>query len=268
MDSQRLNEEGRALWDRKAAFWDALQGERGNVFHRRLVEPALLNLLDPLPGESVLDVGCGNGALARSLAERGALVTAIDYSGEMLRLARKRGIPSASRGGIDYRQIDATDHAALLSLGESRFDAITCAMTLMDMPLIQPLFGAARHLLRGDGRFVFVTMHPAFNSNNPIFLHEKDDRDGVVSERYGVKIHHYLDMPPVLGSGAPGEPTPHYYFHRPLSRLLGAGFAAGFALDGLLEPAFSATDAALSQGLNWTNLPQIPPLLAGRLRPV
>lgn len=37
-----LNEEGRELWDRKAAFWDALHGEEGNKFHRQLVSPAVV----------------------------------------------------------------------------------------------------------------------------------------------------------------------------------------------------------------------------------
>ena len=127
----------------------------------------------------------------------------------------------------------------MMQLGAGRFDAITCTMALMDMPTIEPLFRAVTRLLRERGRFVFSTMHPAFNSNNPIFVHEKEDRDGIVSEHFAVKLRAYLDLPPVKGAGAPGEPNPHYYYHRPLSELLGAAFAAGLVLDGLLEPAFS-----------------------------
>ena len=154
----------------------------------------------------------------------------------------------------------------MLALGECRFDAVACSMTLMDIPTIDPLFRAAARLLRKGGRFVFVTQHPAFNSNNPIFAHEKEDRAGVVRDHYAVKLRAYLDLPPVLGSGAPGEPSPHYYYHRPLSELLGAAFAAGFALDGLLEPAFTEADSAASAGLSWLKLTQIPPVLSGRLR--
>ena len=78
------------------------------------------------------------------------------------------------------------------------------------------------------------------------------------------KLTRKIDVPPVKGSGAPGEPNPHYYYHRPLHELLGAAFAAGFVLDALLEPAF-APDAD-SQRLDWLKLGQIPPALAGRLR--
>ena len=264
LDIKSLNEKGRELWNQKAHFWDALHGDYGNTFHQRLVEPSVLQLLELKAGEAVLDVGCGNGALARRMAERGALLTAFDFSEVLIRLARARG--SDQSLAVDFRVIDATDEASMLALGVERFDAITCTMALMDMPTIEPLFGTAARLLRPGGRFVFSTQHPAFNSNNPIFVHEKEDRDGVVSDHYAVKLRAYLDMPPMKGSGAPGEPAPHYYYHRSLNELLGAAFAAGFVLDGLLEPAFSADDADASEGLSWTMLTQIPPVLSGRLR--
>ena len=260
MDPKKLNDEGRELWNRKAVFWDALHGDYGNAFHRRLVEPSTLELLELIPGEALLDVGCGNGALARRLAERGARVTAFDFSDELIRLAKRR---SPTGGAIEYLVLDATDEAAMMQLGAGRFDAVACTMALMDLPTIAPLFRAAARLLRAGGRFVFATQHPAFNSNNPIFVHEKEDRDGVVSDHYAVKLRAYLDLPPVKGAGAPGEPSPHYYYHRPLGELLRPAFAAGFVLDALLEPAFNQEDA---DGLSWLNLTQIPPVLAGRLR--
>ncbi len=264
MDIKKLNDEGRELWNRKAKFWDELFGDTGNVFHRRLVEPSVLELLDLRPGETVLDVSCGNGALTRRLAALGARVTAIDFSDQMIELARRR---TDSAGlSVEYLVRDVTDEGALLKLGQARFDAITCSMALMDIPIIEPLFRAAASLLRADGRFVFSTMHPAFNSNNPIFLHEKEDCDGAIIERFSIKIRQYLDMPPVKGAGAPGEPTPHFYYHRPLAELLGSAFAAGFALDGLLEPAFSAGDDNEPARLSWSSFPQIPPILSGRLR--
>lgn len=264
MDIERLNAEGRELWNRKAEFWDALHGDRGNWFHRRLIEPTALQLLELRPSEAVLDIGCGNGALARRLGELGARVTAFDFSEELIRLAKARN--RADSGGVEYHIIDATDEAAMLALGIGRFNAVTCTMTLMDIPTIDPLFRAAARLLRAGGRFVFSTQHPAFNSNNPIFMQEKEDRDGIVSDHYAVKLRAYLDLPPVKGAGAPGEPSPHYYYHRSLSELLGAAFNAGFALDGLLEPAFSAADAAAAAGLSWQKLTQIPPVLSGRFR--
>ena len=264
MDTRNLNDEGRKLWNKKAEFWDALHGDEGNDFHRRLVEPSVLELLGLQAGESVLDVGCGNGALARRLAGMGAGVTAIDFSDMLIDLARRRS--STSGAPVRYIVCDATDEAALLQLGAGRFDAVTCTMALMDIPTTAPLFRAASRLLRSSGRMVFSTMHPAFNSNNPIFVHEKEDRDGAVLDRYSVKIRHYLNMPPVKGSGAPREPAPHYYYHRPLAQLLSSAFAAGFVLDGLLEPAYPSDSGTGDERLSGDKYDQIPPVLTGRLR--
>ena len=100
LDIKRLNDEGRELWNRKAAFWDELHGEFGNMFHRRLIEPTALRLLDLRAGEAVLDIGCGNGALARRLAAQGACVVAFDFSAEMIRLAKARS--SADLPHIQY----------------------------------------------------------------------------------------------------------------------------------------------------------------------
>ncbi len=264
MDTTQLNKEGRELWNQKARFWDELHGDAGNLFHRRLVEPSVLSLLNLQADESILDLGCGNGALARCLDRLGARVSAIDFSAEMIRLAKIRSNGCAAN--INYQVVDATDKDALLALGRARFDAIVCSMALMDIPIVAPLFAAASELLRPAGRFVFATMHPAFNSNNPVFFMEKADSDGVVRTLTGVKISAYVDIPPVKGSGAPDEPTPHYYYHRPLGALLQEAFTAGFVLDGLLEPTFLPEDADQGGELNWTKMWQIPPVLTARLR--
>src|SRR5688572_17792032 len=118
MDEKRLNDEGRELWNQKAKFWDELHGDRGNQFHQSLVSPAVERLLNLQEGERVLDIGCGNRVLARRLAELGGNVTAVDFSAELIELAKARG------EGIDYRVVDATDETALWALGEGQFEAI------------------------------------------------------------------------------------------------------------------------------------------------
>src|SRR5438045_2376269 len=83
--------------------------------------------------------------------------------------------------------------------------------------------------LKPSGRFVFSLLHPAFNNPGGTRLAlEEEDRYGQLVETYYVKVSNYLRVPPVRGVGMPGEPTPHYYFHRSLSVLFGACFAAGF----------------------------------------
>lgn len=85
-DARRLNQQAREDWNRIAAWWDAQVGEDANLAVRSAVE----RLLDVRPDERVLEIACGNGALARRLAQGGARVLACDFSAEFLRLAKRR----------------------------------------------------------------------------------------------------------------------------------------------------------------------------------
>jgi 2-polyprenyl-3-methyl-5-hydroxy-6-metoxy-1,4-benzoquinol methylase len=257
-----LRRETRAIWEGKADYWDAQMGE-GNAFHNQLVAPAATRLLAPQAGETILDVACGNGQFSRQLAALGVRVVATDFSATFLARAAARTTAHAAR--ITYQQLDATDEAALLVLGAGRFDAAVCNMALMDMPTIAPLLRALRQLLKPSGRFVFVVPHPCFNNNATRLTLEEEDRAGELRETRGVRIAEYLHIPPGKGAGMPGEPAPHYYFHRPLHELLGECCAAGFALDGLEEPAF-APETTSGRALSWAHYQQIPPALAARLR--
>lgn len=254
----------RRQWDQKAEFWDQLHGDDGNRFHRELVSPAVERLLALRPGEQVLDIACGSGVLARRLASLGANVTAADFSPALIERAKAR---KQVRGNpVAYQVVDATDEHALAALGEGAYSAVTCTMALMDMPEIAPLYRAVARLLKPGGRFVFATAHPAFNSNNPIFIAEMEDKDGRLERVNALKIKAYLDVPPALAVGAVGEPSSHTYYHRPLSELLGEAFKAGLVLDALEEPAFSPPPGEPLQPLSWYGFPQIPPLIAGRMR--
>jgi ubiquinone/menaquinone biosynthesis C-methylase UbiE len=258
-----LNRAVRETWDRKAAFWDARMGD-GNLFQRELLGPASEQLLNVEPGEVILEIACGNGVFSRRLADLGARVTATDFSARFLELARGR--EAAQPRAIDYRLVDATDESAVVALGEERFDAAVCNMGLMDMSTIDPLMRALKRVLKKHGRFVFSVLHPAFNIGGVTVLElEQEDRAGLVTATPYVRTAQYLNVPPLLGAGMPGEPEPHFYFHRPLMTLLGAGFSAGFVLDGLQEPALTRREDV--QGpFGWSYFFEIPPVLVARMR--
>lgn len=64
---------------------------------------SLLELLAPAPGERILDIGCGTGALTQKISEAGAVVVGIDKSAEMVEVAR------AAFPNLDFRVMDAAD---------------------------------------------------------------------------------------------------------------------------------------------------------------
>ncbi len=252
----------RARWDANAAFWDERMGE-GNAFHLQLVEPAVLELLALQSRETVLEIACGNGQFARKLASLGARVTATDFSPAMIERARAH--TELWNDQITYHVADATDEAALRALGEHAFDALVCNMAIMDMSDIAPMFRAAAHLLKPRGRFVFSTMHPCFNSNNPAFTAESREENGSVSVEYALKLTQYLDAKTYQGLAMLGQPVAQYYFHRPLNELLREAFRAGLVLDDLSEPRF-AHDTSSARWSSWLNYHAFPPVLVARLR--
>src|SRR3954453_17139147 len=82
------------------SLWDAAEYARVGGFVAELGEAAL-DLLDPQPGEHILDVGCGEGTLTKKIVERGASVLGIDNSPEMIAAARASGIDAVLMAAED-----------------------------------------------------------------------------------------------------------------------------------------------------------------------
>ncbi|MFQ5851489.1 MAG: class I SAM-dependent methyltransferase [Candidatus Binatia bacterium] len=256
------NQEVQDIWNQIAGFWDDYMGE-GNDFQNLLIGPATERLLELQPGELVLDVACGNGAFSRRMAQLGAQVVAFDFSEVFIEKAKARTTEYAER--IEYRVLDATAEDQLLALGKQRFDAAVCTMALMDMSDIDPLISALSQLLKVGGWFVFSVLHPCFNSTGCKLVVEEEYRDGELIPVYSVKVSEYIQPSVKKGLGVRSQPTPHYYFHRPLGMIFNTCFRAGFVLDGMEEPTFD--EGIISEHpINWKNYKEIPPVLVARMR--
>lgn len=252
-----LHEDVRSAWDQLAGFWDERM-EAGATWQRYLIQPAVERLLRLEPGERVLEIACGNGEFARRMSELGGQVLAVDFSEGMLERARAHG------GDVEYVRADATDETALLGLGEpGSFDAVVCNMAIMDMESIEPLVAASSRLLRPAGRFVFSTVHPAFNSGDVRPMVELD-LEGDITEIYSVKVSSYGRPSTSKGVALPGQPLEQWYFHRPLWMILKPFFDHGFALDGLEEPLLGPKHGRSgTPGYVYTQLPGV---LVARMR--
>jgi len=96
--------------------WDAADYARVGAFVAELGQAAL-DLLDPQPGERILDVGCGEGTLTRKIVERGATVLGIDNSPEMIAAARANGVDAVQLAAEDmqfFAEFDAAFSNATL----------------------------------------------------------------------------------------------------------------------------------------------------------
>ncbi len=119
--------------------WDAADYARVGGFVPALGEAAL-ELLDPQPGEHILDVGCGDGTLTLRIKEAGAEVVGIDNSLSMVAAAKAKG--------LDARLMDAAD----LKFSEA-FDAAFSNATLHWVLDKQRAARAIWFALKPSGRF-------------------------------------------------------------------------------------------------------------------
>jgi len=121
------------------------------------INPLRANFIDersPVAQKKIIDVGCGGGILAESLAQRGALVTGIDMGEAPLAVARLHALES----GVDltYEQITAEDKAAKMP-GE--FDVVTCMEMLEHVPNPSSVVRACAQLVKEGGDVYFSTIN-------------------------------------------------------------------------------------------------------------
>lgn len=121
------------------------------------INPLRLDWIDRhvgLAGKQVLDVGCGGGILAESMAARGARVTGIDLSEKALAVAKLHLLESGQKA--DYRRMSAEELAAERP-GE--FDVVTCLEMLEHVPDPASTVRACAQLVRPGGTVFFSTIN-------------------------------------------------------------------------------------------------------------
>lgn len=107
-----------------------------------------------LSGKQILDVGCGGGILAESMALRGGYVTGIDMGEAPLAVARLHQAESGAE--LEYRQITAE---ALAEMEPARFDVVTCMEMLEHVPDPASTIRACAQLLKPEGHVFFSTLN-------------------------------------------------------------------------------------------------------------
>ena len=120
--------------------WDCGSYAQNAGFVADLGAP-VLDLLDPRPGERILDLGCGDGRLTAKLAASGAEVIGLEPDPSMTGAARSRGLTVLSQ--------DAHD-----AFGEAEFDAVFSNAVLHWMKKPEAVFANVHAALKPGGRFV------------------------------------------------------------------------------------------------------------------
>jgi 2-polyprenyl-6-hydroxyphenyl methylase/3-demethylubiquinone-9 3-methyltransferase len=107
-----------------------------------------------LSGKKVIDIGCGGGILAESMAKKGATVTGIDLSDKALKVADLHGLESGI--SVHYEKISAEEMAEREA---AQYDVVTCMEMLEHVPDPASIIRACAKLVKPGGHVFFSTLN-------------------------------------------------------------------------------------------------------------
>ncbi|MBC8127027.1 MAG: class I SAM-dependent methyltransferase [Gloeobacteraceae cyanobacterium ES-bin-144] len=214
-------------WDPVAAWYDKLVGESGSDYHRNVILPAALKMLDAKQGESVIDVCCGQGVLVKPLLDAGVgKFTGVDASPRLIEAAK-------TRHGTDRRASwIVADVCKPGTWADGGYDAATCLMAVHDVADVVAMFFNIMKSLKPGGRAVLVFMHPCFRI--PRKTHWGWDGDQKIQFR---RIDSYgtpLEIPITTHPGK-GTDEQTVFYHRSLAELITSIGKGGLAVTACEE---------------------------------
>jgi len=219
-------------YDAIAAWYDGMVRSDSLAGDRMLQH--FFDLIGPVDGQQICDLACGQGHVARALARRGAHVTGIDLSSQLIAIARRDEANDPL--GITYIVDDAI---TLASLGDACCDGVICNLALMDIPDLAATFGAVWRILRPAGWFVFAITHPCFEAPHAQW---RSSADGTTSREivtYFTEGFWRSDNP----HGVRGQVGA---YHRTLATYVNTLLQSGFIIERMAEP--QVTGAAREPG--------------------
>ena len=143
-----------AKFDALAARWWDPDGEFRPLHEINPLRLDWIRRYADLNGRSVVDIGCGGGILAESMAAAGADVTGIDMAESPLAVARLHQLESGI--DVDYRQSTAEELAAT---NAGQYDIVTCLEMLEHVPSPAQIIASVHTLLRPGGQAFFSTIN-------------------------------------------------------------------------------------------------------------
>ncbi len=138
-------------WEKNVYPWTKAIHEKQIESRKLVTDQAIINAVASLSASKILDIGCGEGWLARELSSRGLFVTGID--------AVKGLVDKATEHGEgDFRVLEYED-ISLSTLGEP-YDVAVCNFSLFGKESVEHVFNAIPEFINDGGHFIIQTLHP------------------------------------------------------------------------------------------------------------
>jgi SAM-dependent methyltransferase len=202
------------------------------LFHRDL----FVELLPP-PGRRTLDLGCGEGRVARDLVAAGHTVVGIDAAPAMV---------EAARGAEPAFEVHLAD-AASLPFEDGAFDLVVAFMSLQDVDDMEGAIRESARVLEPGGRLCLAIVHP---------INSAGSFDGLDAESPFTIDGSYLDRSYYRDDIRRGGLEIAFVSeHRPLQAYTEALTDAGLLIERLREPPVPEEAVAVARNRRWQRLP-------------
>lgn len=246
MNDHAGSDVSRQLWEAHAEWW--IEGFTEGA-DPEYVEQIVPMAESELAGAGlVLDVGCGDGQIARALTARGSRVVGVDPTWNQISVAARRA------GGPAYVQAGASP----LPFADASFDAAVACLVFEHIDDLDGAIAEVARVLRPGGRFAFFLNHPLLQTPGSGWI---DDQIVDPPEQYW-RIGPYLPEAETVEQVELGVYI--RFLHRPLSRYVNALAEHGLVLERMEEPM--PPPGFVARAPEYLEAATIPRLLYLRLR--
>jgi ubiquinone/menaquinone biosynthesis C-methylase UbiE len=218
-----MTQDNPQTYDTNAEFWVEIIRNHRDKYREGLTNAAVLTAIGEPEGLTVLDAGCGEGYLSRTLASGGAVVTGIDSSAELIKAALTHELSSSLPVSFDVGSVDHLPYDA------DSFDLVLCNHLMNDLQNPTRALREFSRVLRSHGRVVLLMLHPCFYNKH---AEREQPENNLPASSY------FQARPVVQNFEVDGlkSPAANTSWLRPLEDYTEALREAGFVITGLTEP--------------------------------
>lgn len=219
-------------WERHAEWW---QREFTDGADDEYVEQLIPLIVKHLPDDGcVVDIGCGEGQVAREIVKQGLSAVGVDSSVAQLAAAMERGQRNTveeDRWGSDFPLRYIRGSATSLPLANGSMASAVMCLVVEHIPDLQLALNEAARVVAPGGSLIVLMNHPLVQA----------PQSGWVNDQIMDPPEQYWRIGPYLSEQVTLElvdlDVALEFHHRPLSSYINSAFDAGFALEWLDEPA-------------------------------
>ncbi|MBU1033653.1 class I SAM-dependent methyltransferase [Patescibacteria group bacterium] len=214
-------------WNKVAPWYNKIVGSDGHYYHEYVIIPGVLRLLDLKNTDTLVDLACGQGVLARRVPHLQKYL-GLDLAKELIKDANERNTEK------DYEFLTC-DLSKILREREEKFDKAAIILALQNIEQTENVIKNAANYLKKGGQLLIVLNHPCFRipRQSGWSIDEKNKQQQRFINRYLSQLKIPIDMNP----GQKQEPNKNitWSFHHSLQDYSQMLFEAGFVIEKIEE---------------------------------